>query len=1052
MEIGHALETLCEICGVLYHSAFHNEHVAGREHNLVFEEHFVMIESAAQCRIVTFVANNPNNILSVEEYLEKLRQNVIYLLRHYQNIHNSLKYNMILDCTFYKDNNFQRRSFKTPNAVVFALTDIDYQYTCDIRKLLIEKHDLEMRGTGWTLVSVTRLELRINKYEPIFGGSISTRFEIPKFIVSKKCIVNPFRYYKTNTMPECCKNLCFKYAIMGKILFDAKINYHSIPNYFRFENLNNKYDWSNISFPVKLDSIEVFEKRNMISINLYGVDEKKKIIYPIKVTRTRKTDHRDILYYKNHYCWIKNFEGLINLQLVKKKRQKLFVCRMCFKHFNNKDILLNHESNCSKDPILTFPSHGTNFIYFKNFHRQMKVPYIIYADIDFKLEMENICLPNPNISYLQNLGMYKAVEFKYCLVFKGLLKYTKTFSNIEDFIKSLDEECLRISSEYKKNVPAEGLFPSKPVSGELCHICLKPMLNSSSVALDHDHMTGVIRGYTHSVCNINFRLPNFVPIFIKDLTKCNSSLILNYFLKQNPSTGKLSVIPCNENLNTFMSLIKRNNKFNMRFVDSSKFLDTDDKLTFTEHIERFQNLRDICYKSYGLDLAHYISLGSYSWDVMLRITGVKLQLLQDLEMYNLIKAGIRGGSTQCVKRYAKANNKSCLSSYDSKIEQSYIFNLDVISLYSKIMRDYTLPLDSYEWVIQPENIDPYKENEPGIGMILEVDLEYPEHLRLEHVDFPMCPHHILDYGLVATFKNKNNYVIHHHTLLQSLKMGLKITKIHRAIRFRETRWLSNYIDLNIQLRKQYFHEKWLGDTFKKMANLIYGKSIQKDEKYLNTHILKSNPYKLVKLIKQSTFQDRTILDENTYIVFMKKAKVKITKPIPVGMAILDISKSYMYNLFYNELKKRLPKFDLLYFDTDNFVLQIFTEENIIGVLENCSDIIHLKPEMGEVGLLRDQCLGSSIIEFVGLRSKVYGYICENKKSVKKNLPNTFDFGKFHSLLKAGNFNETQNTTSKFKRVIGNDIFQVIVNKKIPSVGDDRKRVICSNGINTMPLF
>lgn len=45
---------------------------------------------------------------------------------------------------------------------------------------------------------------------------------------------------------------------------------------------------------------------------------KKKIIYPIKVPRTRKPDHRDILYYKNSYCWIKNFEGLINLQLVKK--------------------------------------------------------------------------------------------------------------------------------------------------------------------------------------------------------------------------------------------------------------------------------------------------------------------------------------------------------------------------------------------------------------------------------------------------------------------------------------------------------------------------------------------------------------------------------------------------------------------------------------------------------------------------------------------------------------------------------------------------------------
>lgn len=132
-----------------------------------------------------------------------------------------------------------------------------------------------MRGSGWKLVSVIRLELRINKYEPIFGGSVSTRFQIPKFIVSKKCVVNPFRFYKTKTLTECCKNLRFKYAIMGKVLLDAKINYHSIRNYFRFENLNKKYDWSKLSFPVQLDNIEVFESTNLISINVYGVDDKK---------------------------------------------------------------------------------------------------------------------------------------------------------------------------------------------------------------------------------------------------------------------------------------------------------------------------------------------------------------------------------------------------------------------------------------------------------------------------------------------------------------------------------------------------------------------------------------------------------------------------------------------------------------------------------------------------------------------------------------------------------------------------------------------------------
>lgn len=77
----------------------------------------------------------------------------------------------------------------------------------------------------------------------------------------------------------------------------------------------------------------------------------------------------------------------------------------------------------------------------------------------------------------------------------------------------------------------------------------------------------------------------------------------------------------------------------------------------------FENFRDLCLKLYKLDPAHYLTVPSLAWDAMLKLTEIELEPVVDYEMYLMIEKGIRGGISQSVKRYSKANNKYIKNKY-----------------------------------------------------------------------------------------------------------------------------------------------------------------------------------------------------------------------------------------------------------------------------------------------------------------------------------------------------------------------------------------------------
>ena len=147
-------------------------------------------------------------------------------------------------------------------------------------------------------------------------------------------------------------------------------------------------------------------------------------------------------------------------------------------------------------------------------------------------------------------------------------------------------------------------------------------------------------------------------------------------------------------------------------------------------VDVFENFRKTCLTYYRLDPLHYVTSPGLAWDAMLKMTGINLELITDIDMQLFIERGLRGGISYIAHRYATANNKY-IKNYDPDKQSSYIMYLDANNLYGWAMSK-PLPYRNFRWV-RSDCVIPKKK---GIGHIYEVDLEYPEELHDLHNDYP----------------------------------------------------------------------------------------------------------------------------------------------------------------------------------------------------------------------------------------------------------------------------------------------------------------------------
>ena len=193
--------------------------------------------------------------------------------------------------------------------------------------------------------------------------------------------------------------------------------------------------------------------------------------------------------------------------------------------------------------------------------------------------------------------------------------------------------------------------------------------------------------------------------------------------------------------------------------------------------------------------------------------------------------------------------------------------------------------------------------------------------------------------LVCNLYNKKKYVAHVNTLKQALNHGLKLGKIHRVIEFNQEAWLKPYIDMNTELRKLGKND-FEKDLFKLMNNSVFGKTMENIRKHRDIKLVTTDR-KRIKLVSEPNYHTINLISEDLSITEMKKTKVKINKPIYLGLSILEISKTLMYEFWYDYMK---PKYNgnvkLCYMDTDSFIMNIKTKdfyEDIASDVENRFD-------------------------------------------------------------------------------------------------------------------
>lgn len=488
----------------------------------------------------------------------------------------------------------------------------------------------------------------------------------------------------------------------------------------------------------------------------------------------------------------------------------------------------------------------------------------------------------------------------------------------------------------------------------------------------------------------------------------------------------------------------------------------------------FENFRHICQKIYQLDPCHYYTTPGLSWDAMLKATKIELQLLTDLEMYKFFQKGVRGGLTQCCHRYSKVNNKF-IKSFNPDIPSSYLMYFDVNNLYGWAMKQF-LPYGGFQWV---SSIEQFTEkfimnyNNKDIGYVLEVDIEYPSNLHDFHNDLPFCPENICTPGtrskkLVTSFYSKTNYVIHIENLRQILKHGLRVKKIHRVIQFNHSKWLQKYIDLNTHHRKQAtsVFEK---NFFKLMNNSIYGKTMENVEKRTDVKIVThweniGKRQGARALLAKPNVHSTSTFSENMIAIQLKRVKIVYNKPLYLGFVVLELSKLLMYDFHYEYMKKKFNENVLLnYMDTDSFIYTIKTNDfysDIYYDLNKYFDTsdygasnVHNFPSVNikKIGMFKDENGGKKMLEFIGLRAKMYSFIIDDgtsiqkAKGVKKSVTKRFTIEHYKKCLfdQVSIYRNMLNFKSKL-----HTIYTQNLNKKALSF-EDTKRYICNDKISTL---
>ena len=335
--------------------------------------------------------------------------------------------------------------------------------------------------------------------------------------------------------------------------------------------------------------------------------------------------------------------------------------------------------------------------------------------------------------------------------------------------------------------------------------------------------------------------------------------------------------------------------------------------------------------------------------------------------------------------------------------------------------------------------------------------------------------------LVPHMMKREKYVVHEQTLYRYIQLGFKVTKVRRISSYTQVAWMKSYIEGNIA-RRARAKNKIEKDFYKLMCNSVFGKTMENIRNRRDIRIVETKTEKgqkrASKLFNKSNFANLKIFNENLCGIEMYKRKLYMNKPIYVGMSILDLSKEYMYWFYYDVYKKMYPNplgkpksCQLLYTDTDSFIMNVYTEDVYYDMLPSSLEkhnipniydtsdypqehFLYSSENKKVLGKMKDEMNGRPIEEYVGIRSKMYSVLVGNHsfkkaKGIKKCV---IQRDLTHEMFKSCIFDSKQFTNKQKQITSQNHNLYTTEADKVSLNPFDNKRYICDDKISTLPFM
>lgn len=671
------------------------------------------------------------------------------------------------------------------------------------------------------------------------------------------------------------------------------------------------------------------------------------------------------------------------------------------------------------------------------------MPFCIYVDFESTseqhFEVQDTSSPITTSVFVKQTTQIFGYYVK-CGFDRSLSRYVTFIGNecIRNFIASVKSDALKMHIEFLNKLNMEKQLTKDEhdisESSTECHLCERPFYsydpNESKMA-DYCHISGKFQGVAHKTCISKFRIPQHIPIVFHNLSDDTRNAIISC-IKEHFKNDKLTLTSFDSEKNISFSQ-KIAKTIELRYIDSYRFMEAslqelaatldDGKFAISRAIFKtyscselvrdhfinkdtsrpdayleknvlifadiFENFRNVCYRAYNLDPTHYYTTSDLAWDAMLKHTKINLELISDITIHHFLRKGFRNNITYCKPNHSTANNKY-IETHDTDDESKYLVHLKVNNLFEWAMSQ-KLPFDKFKWLSKSEILEIDFVNLPidsDYGYIFEVDIVIPEKFHESLKDFPFCPETIGNDKITQLDLNlntKTKYVIHYAALQQCLTAGLNVSTIHRVLKFRQECWLKPFIDYNTHLEQNAVNE-FDKLFFKIIFDAIFQRIIDKTDlqQDMKTMAIVCDQYEAEKLISQSNFRKCTILNENFVAIEMKDTTILHDKSIYIGLAVLDLTKYFIYDFHYNIMKNKYhDHIKLLYTDTYSFIYQIVTNDfyqdlkDDAALLEifDSSEPDKIQPlgysKTTMFGKFSDKNKGSFLMEFVALCAKVY---------------------------------------------------------------------------------